>query len=109
MSLHSAPDTLNPLLAPEVEQIIGPVVVFVQINVGFANDIEFLLFKSDALGVIFDMRLHKSRPVDLAGIDSRVRSHTREMPVFYCGKKLESDHNSKRSIPIPIPDDFRPY
>ena len=109
MSLHSSSDTLNPLLALKVEQIIGPLVVFVQITVGLTNDIEFMLLKSYALGVLCDVYLQKSRPVVLAEIDSRVQSHTHKMPAFYCGKKLKSNHNSKRSIPIPIPDDFRQY
>ena len=109
MSLHSSSDTLNPLLTPKVEQIIDPLVLFVQITVGLMNDIKFMLLKSDALGVLCDVCLQESRPVVLARIDFRVWSHTRKMPAFYCSKKLESDHNSKRSIPIPIPDDFRQY
>ena len=109
MSLHSSSDTLNPLLAPKVEQIIGPLVLFVQITVELANDIQFMLLKSDALGVLCDVCLQESRSVVLARIDSRVWSHTHKMPAFYCGKKLESNYNFKRSIPISIPDDFGQY
>jgi len=109
MSLHSSSDTLNPLLTPKVEQIIGPLVLFVQITVGLTNDIKFMLLKSDALKVLCDMCLQESHSVILAGINFRVQFHTCKMPAFYCSKKLESNHNSKRSILIPIPDDFRQY
>jgi len=109
VSLYSSSDTLNPLLAPKVEQIIGPLIVFVQITVELANDIEFMLLKSDALRVLCDLCLQESHSVILTGIDSRVQSYTHKMPAFYCGKKLESDHNSKRSIQIPILNDFRQY
>src|SRR4051812_3970402 len=67
MSLHSSPDTLNPLV-PKVEQIIGPLVVFVQITIGLANDIKFMLLKSDALGVLCDMYLQESRSVILSAV-----------------------------------------
>ena len=109
MSLHSSSDTLNPLLTPKVEQIIGPLVLFVQITVGLTNDIKFMLLKSDALGVLCDMCLQESHSVILTEIDFRVRFYTCKMPAFYCSKKLESDHNFKRSIPIPILNDFRQY
>ena len=108
MSLHSS-DTLNPLLALKVEQIIDPLVIFVQITVELTNDIEFMLLKSDTLKVLCDIYLQESHSVVLARIDFRVQSYTYKMPAFYCGKKLESDHNFKRSILIPIPDDFRQY
>jgi len=107
MSLHSSSDTLNPLLALKVEQIIGPLIVFIQITIGLANDIEFMLLKSDALGVLYDVCLQESHSVVLAGIDFRVQSYTYKMPAFYCSKKLKSNHNFKRSIPISIPDNFR--
>ena len=57
MSLHSSSDTLNPLLALKVEQIIGSVIIFVQITVELTNDIKFMLLKSDALRVLCDMCL----------------------------------------------------
>src|SRR2546423_1410001 len=100
MSLHSS-DTLNPLFASKVEQIIDPLIVFVQITVELTNDIEFMLLKSDALRVRCDVCLQESHSVVLARIDFRVQLYTCKMPAFYCSKKLESDHNFKRSIPIP--------
>ena len=109
MSLLFSSDTLNSLLASKVEQIIYSVVVYIQITIELANDIEFILLKSNALRVLCDVCLQESHSIVLTEIDFRVQFHTCKMPVFYCSKKLESDHNFKRSILIPIPDDFRQY
>ena|SRR5438105_4287827 len=107
MLLHSSSDTLNSLLASKVEQIIDSVIIFVQITVELTNDIKFILLKGDALRVLCDMCLQESRSIIFAEIDFRVRSHTHKMPAFYCGKKLKSNHNFKRSIQIPILNNFR--
>jgi hypothetical protein len=83
VSLHSSPDTFHPLLAPEIEEMVRPVLILLQPAISVANTIELLLLQLDAVGVGRDMGLQEAGPVFVVWVDAGIRSYRSEMPACY--------------------------
>jgi hypothetical protein len=109
LSSNTSPNALDPLPAPIIEQVSGPVIKLVQLTIGMAYEVKFALFELSASFVVDNVCLDERIPIGIVRIGSRPWRHPRKIPVFEGMKKLKSVNVIRRSIQTPRPDGFHRY